>query len=93
MPRQLHLVAYDVTDPKRLRLALSVVRDYALGGQKSVFECFLSQGEQRELRQRLDDVIDPDDDRFLILRLDPRGATRTLGRGRAPVDPRWFYVG
>lgn len=36
-----YLAAYDVSDPKRLQQALHVLRDYATGGQKSVFECFL----------------------------------------------------
>ncbi len=91
--RQLHLVAYDVSDPARLRRALRVVRDYAVGGQKSVFECFLTSEERGELCHRLDDVVDPEEDRYLVLRLDQRGKVRTLGLGRPPVDPRWFYLG
>ena len=93
MHRQLHLVAYDIAAASRLRKALRAVRDYALGGQKSVFECFLSAAEREDLKRRLDALIDQDEDRFFILRLDPRGRTRTLGRGRPPIDPSWFYMG
>lgn len=46
--RQLFLAAYDVREPKRLQKALHVLRDYTCGGQKSVFECYLTVvlGEQ-----------------------------------------------
>jgi len=91
--RQLHLAAYDVASPSRLRHALAIVRNYATGGQKSVFECFLTDGEKRELMKAMADVIDPEEDRFLVLRLDPRGKVQTLGVAVRPVDPRYFYVG
>jgi CRISPR-associated protein Cas2 len=39
------------------------------------------------------DVIDPAEDRFFLIRLDPRSAVRALGRAEQPVDPPWFYVG
>ncbi len=42
MARTLYLVAYDVRRPSRLRKALRVLKDYASGGQKSAFECYLS---------------------------------------------------
>lgn len=90
--RQLYLAAYDVRDPKRLSRALAVVRDYATGGQKSVHECFLNAGEQRELLERISSVLDATVDRFVLLRLDPRCKTQTLGIGRAPRDPAFFYV-
>ncbi len=93
MERKLYLVAYDVSAPQRLRLALEIVRDYAVGGQKSAFECYLSELEQNELQRRLGDALDTDEDRYFILGLDPRARTRTLGRGRPPSNPDWFYMG
>lgn len=93
MQRQLYLVAYDIGDDDRLRQALRTVREFALGGQKSVFECYLAPNERAVLRRRLTALIDPQADRFLILRLDPRGKVRTLGIARPPADTGWFYVG
>ncbi len=93
MQRQLCLVAYDIASSSRLRRALRVVREYALGGQKSVHECFLNEAEQRELHRHLQAIVDGQTDRYLILRLDPRCRVRTLGRGSAPADPGWFYLG
>ncbi len=91
--RLLHIACYDVADDRRLRRALYVLRDYATGGQKSVFECFLTHGEKRELIGRVQEVIDPAEDRFLLLRLDGRRRVRTLGVARTPMDPDFFYIG
>ncbi|MDS4025596.1 MAG: CRISPR-associated endonuclease Cas2 [Candidatus Contendobacter sp.] len=47
--RDLYLAAYDVTDPERLQAALHVLKGYACGRQKSVFECFLTERERQAL--------------------------------------------
>jgi CRISPR-associated protein Cas2 len=91
--RILHLAAYDVSDPGRLREALKVLKGYASGRQKSVFECFLTQAERRRLLAEIRGVLDLQEDRFFLVRLDPRGHIRTLGIAVKPTDPPWFYVG
>ena len=91
--RQLYIAAYDVSDPKRLAQALHVLRNYATGGQKSVFECFLSSVEKRELIAEVSDVLDLVEDRFFLVRLDPRGKVRTLGIAVKPADPAFYYIG
>lgn len=91
--RILHIAAYDITSEKRLRAALKVARNYATGGQKSVFECFLTEGERRSLLAEMLRVVEPAEDRFFLLRLDPRTKVTTLGIAVAPVDRSFFYVG
>ncbi|MCC7083018.1 MAG: CRISPR-associated endonuclease Cas2 [Burkholderiales bacterium] len=91
--RGFYLAAYDVANPRRLAAALDLVRGYATGGQKSVHEVFLSVAEKRELLHDMALILDQTDDRFLLLRLDPRARTRTLGVAAAPSDPDYFYVG
>ena len=91
--RILHLAAYDVSDPGRLREALTVLKGYATGRQKSVFECFLTQAERRRLLAEIGSVLDLREDRFFLVRLDPRGRILTLGIAVKPIDPPWFYVG
>ena len=90
--RILYLAAYDVTDPERLQAALHVLKGYACGGQKSVFECFLSERERRALVAEIHGVLDLTHDRFLLL---PLGEVqvRTLGIALPPVDPDFYYVG
>jgi len=90
--RILYLAAYDVTDPDRLQAALHVLKGYACGGQKSVFECFLTERERRALVTEIRSVLDVASDRFLLL---PLGEVkvRTLGIALSPGDPDFYYVG
>jgi CRISPR-associated protein Cas2 len=91
--RQLYLAAYDISSSSRLRKALYVLRGYSSGGQKSVFECFLTLSEMLELLERMGEVIDPFEDRFILLRLSGANSVRTLGKAVAPQDGAFFYVG
>jgi CRISPR-associated protein Cas2 len=91
--RDLYLAAYDVCDPRRLRAALDLVKGHATGGQKSAYECFLTDGEKARLLQDMAQVLDEDEDSFLLLRLDPRSRVLTLGVAVAPEDPPFFYCG
>ena len=93
MQRTLYLVAYDISDPRRLARALKIVRAYATGGQKSVHECWLLPGELMALKRELTGAIDHRDDSVLFVRLDPRMKPRTLGIARPPADPAFFFVG
>ena len=89
--RQLHLAAYDISDPKRLSQALHLVRTHATGGQKSVHEIFLTPAEKRSLIHDMTHLI-AEEDRFLLLRLDARAKVLTCGIGQAPSDPDYFYM-
>lgn len=91
--RILYLAAYDIAEPRRQRKALRILRDYATGGQKSVFECYLTDTEKKELETRIHDLINHEEDRFFIRRLSSRRSVYTLGIGVVPVDPRYFYFG
>jgi CRISPR-associated protein Cas2 len=91
--RALHIAAYDISDDGRLRDALKILKGYASGRQKSVFECFLTASERETLLSQVRGVIDEEEDRFVLLRLETRGKFRVLGRAVKPVDPPWFYIG
>ncbi len=91
--RDLYLAAYDVADARRLRASLDLVKGYATGGQKSVHEVFLTPGEKSALLHDIALILDEDEDRFLLVRLDPRATAFALGIARQPVDPLHFYVG
>jgi CRISPR-associated protein Cas2 len=91
--RRLYLAAYDISRPSRLVTVLKIVRGYATGGQKSVHEIFLSDAERVRLLMELEEVIDQDEDRFFLLRLDPRSVVETLGQAMEPGDPDFFYIG
>jgi CRISPR-associated protein Cas2 len=93
MKRMLYLVAYDIAHPKRLRLISSVIKDYASGGQKSSFECYLSDLEKKRLKQDVTALIDLEKDAFAIIRLVNREAVDVLGKAVKPTDQYYTYLG
>ena len=93
MDRTLYLIAYDITDGGRLNNTRRFLKGYSTGGQKSVFECFLTQAELRYVINELGAVIDEDADRIHIFTMDGRSETHTLGIAVQPADPEFFYIG
>ncbi|MEZ5537193.1 MAG: CRISPR-associated endonuclease Cas2 [Thiolinea sp.] len=91
--RLLYLACYDVADERRLKVALQVVRRFATGGQKSVHEVWLSAAEKGDLLLDMGQLLEPGEDSFLLIRLDPRQKVHTLGTGVPPGNPDWFYLG
>ncbi|MBK7251270.1 MAG: CRISPR-associated endonuclease Cas2 [Gammaproteobacteria bacterium] len=91
--RALYLAAYDVVCDSRRRRVLQVVRQYASGGQKSAFECWLSATEVREMLLALDGELDEIEDRFGLLPLDPRRRVVAMGCARPPSNPDFLYFG
>ncbi len=91
--RALYIAAYDVSNDARLRNALRVLKGFASGRQKSVFECFLTDAEKRVLLREVRAVLDEIEDRFFLIRLEPRGTVHTLGKAVRPLDLAWYYVG
>ncbi|MGR9053908.1 MAG: CRISPR-associated endonuclease Cas2 [Gammaproteobacteria bacterium] len=91
--RQLYLVAYDIRNAKRLRKALKIVRAYASGGQKSVYECFLTAAEKEALLQEMESVVDAAEDRLVLLKPDAHCRVLTLGKAVPPQDGSFYYIG
>lgn len=91
--RDLYIAAYDIASGRRLRMALKLVKGHATGGQKSAYECFLTPSERHGLLRELRGVIEADQDRVLLIRLDPRSRVLTLGIAEEPQDPPFFYCG
>ncbi len=91
--RLLYLAAYDIACPRRLKKALYAVRTYASGGQKSVYECFLSTVEKADLLESIQAIIDPVEDRFMLIRLAGVQYIDVLGKAVLPQDGAFYYVG
>ena len=90
--RTLFLVCYDICDPKRLYRVHKYLLGYRVGGQKSFFECWLTPAELREVRQTLDRLLEPTEDRAHIFQLDPRMKSEGLGRATEPVTDVFMIV-
>lgn len=93
MQRQLFLIAYDVREPKRLRQTHQVLKDFACGGQKSAFECYLTPSEREELVSRVERCLDTDEDALLVIHLTGRDNVSTLGIAVKPADELYTYLG
>lgn len=93
MNRRLYLIAYDISDEKRLNRVRHFLKGYSTGGQKSVYECFLTEAELRHVEINLKALIDESVDRIHIFSLDARSRTHTLGIATQPYDPSYFYIG
>lgn len=93
MNRTLYLIAYDITDDRRLTRTRELLKGYSTGGQKSVYECFLTDGELRHVAQRLAWLIDTEKDRVHVFTIDARSRTHALGIALQPKDPEYFYIG
>jgi len=69
-PELLHIVAsYDIRDPKRLAKVARALKDHGERVLKSVFECNIENRRFEEMKNRIDEIIEPIEDtvRYYIL--------------------------
>lgn len=93
MDRTLYLIAYDIREDKRLNSVRYFLKGYSTGGQKSVYECFLTDGEIKFVMSRIRMLILEIEDRVHIFRMDGRSRTHAIGIAVQPKDPEYFYIG
>lgn len=77
--RTLYLFSYDVRCPRRLYRVGRYLRGFRVGGQKSVYELWLTAAEFDKVLAHVRTLLDEDEDRLHALALDPRMKTRCLG--------------
>lgn len=84
------LVAYDISDPKRLRRVARCCEDFGIRKQFSVFLCRVTATDFVRLRSRLYDLIDLEQDQVLFIPLCGRclHGMDTLGRPSEAADAR-----
>ncbi|NKC12770.1 MAG: CRISPR-associated protein Cas2 [Gammaproteobacteria bacterium] len=88
-----YLLAYDIREPRRLKAALKIARSHATGGQRSVHEVFLTRSERNGILEAFRQLLDQQEDRLLLIRLDPRARTYAIGTASPMADPDFFYLG
>ncbi len=64
-----YLVAYDIRNPSRLQKIAKIAEDYGLRMQRSVFEARMSPQGLKEMKRRMEKVIDPAEDGVKIFLL------------------------
>ena len=67
--QMLTLIAYDISDPKRLHHAAQVCEDWGMRVQYSVFECRLEATAFDRFWNALRDTIDPTTDRLVAYKI------------------------
>ena len=89
-----YIVAYDVSDPKRLRKVARCCEDFGYRKQLSVFLCRVSATDFVRLRGRLYDIIDLEADQVLFIPLCPRcvNGIEALGRPTEAADAKDVVV-
>ena len=58
----LYVIAYDIPNDRRRTKVHKALCGFGEWTQYSLFECFLSAKELVQLRAKLDDLLDPDED-------------------------------
>ena len=66
-----YYVAYDISDPKRLRKVLQIMKGAGEKAQFSVFCCDLSDRQREALLLDLGSAIQPSEDQVLFIDLGP----------------------
>ncbi|HID00658.1 MAG TPA: CRISPR-associated endonuclease Cas2 [Piscirickettsiaceae bacterium] len=87
------LIAYDISDAKRLYRALKILKRWRLDGQKSVHECLLTQKEAIQLKQQLTAILHSHEDKLLMVWLDGRRPIQVRGTGKGlGIFKKIFYI-
>lgn len=79
----LHLVAYDISNPKRLRKVATICKDYGIRVEYSIFECDLPPHLFEKMWRELNATINPDEDAIIAYILCKSCLDRTIVAGTA----------
>lgn len=87
------LIVYDITDNKRRNKLSKFLEGYGTRVQLSVFECFLSLKEMRDLYLKIKQRVKLDEDnvRFYWITGETITNTLTIG-GEEPEPPPSYYL-
>ncbi len=83
----LHLVAYDIGNPHRLRRVARICEDYGIRMEKSVFECDLEDGQMEQFWRQLSEAVNEDEDRVFDYRIGAVERRNIRRLGHFPETP------
>jgi CRISPR-associated protein Cas2 len=95
--RNSYIVAYDISNPKRLRAVFKKMRNFGDHLQLSVFECQLTPTDLVRLKHELSEIIHHDEDQVLFVDVGPsegRGdrSISAIGRPYEVIDEACVIV-
>ncbi|GAB6267366.1 MAG: CRISPR-associated endonuclease Cas2 [Smithella sp.] len=88
------IVAYDITEVKRLNKIAKVMLDYGVRVQKSIFEIDVTPRAFRELKERVEKIIVKELDGVKYYPLCEKcvGTVEIIGQGQFTDPDREYYV-
>ncbi len=87
------IIAYDITNPKRLSKALKILKGWRLDGQKSVHECILTKEQVQKIKSQLTQIMHSEEDKLLIVWLDNSRPIETLGTNQGLKEfKNYFHI-
>lgn len=87
------VVVYDIPDDKRRTKLSNFLEGYGRRVQFSVFECFLSLEEMRELYEKVKKLVKSEEDNVRFYWISQEAVSRSLVIGsEAPQPPPKYYV-
>lgn len=97
--RMLIVITYDIKSTgsngqKRLQKIAALCKDSGIRVQKSVYECEMDIQEYRNLKARLEELIDPEEDniRFYILGNHYENRIDSIGQQSTALDWKTFVL-
>ncbi|MGV6989744.1 CRISPR-associated endonuclease Cas2 [Testudinibacter sp. P80/BLE/0925] len=90
--RSFYLIAYDITESKRLRCVHKKIESYAVSGQKSFYDCWLTKHELLKLKSDLLDSIDTEQDRLYIFQLYDNCERQFFGKAKQQSTEPFLWV-
>ena len=89
----LAVVVYDIPDDKRRTKLSNFLEGYGRRVQWSVFECFLSLEEMRQLYEKVKKLVEPEEDNVRFYWISEEAVSRSLVvGGEVPQPPPKYYV-
>jgi len=91
---EFYVVSFDITDEHRLRCVSNELENFGTRVQRSVFECWLHDAELDELKTRLRNLIEKEQDQVRYYPLCPKDLPRILidGTGEVTPNPAYFTL-
>ncbi len=81
------IVAYDIADPRRLYKIAKIMEDYGYRVQKSIFEVDIDEIQFRQMKARVEEVLEPKEDGVKYFSLCRRCAGTLIALGVSKVIP------
>ena len=88
------VVSYDITDDRRRNRMARVLKDYGSRVQYSVFEAVVNEEQLEELMERVEELLDNDEDsvRYYLICASCLKKVRVQGREDKPFHEEDFII-